>query len=129
GQRLRVRIDQELVLVEAKASRRIERAADAVAVELPGTRAVDERVEDETRPLFEADHVGGLVVGAIEEEEKDLGGVAAVEGEVDAALLRRGAEWVEATGGHLARRARLQREGHDPLRGRRRPRRRAPPSS
>jgi hypothetical protein len=94
GERLRVRVDQQLPVVEPEAPGRVEGTPDLVPVELAGAGAVDENVPGEPVPDLDADDVGRVAVGAVEEEEPHLLRGRRVEGEVDPSQPQGGAQGI-----------------------------------
>src|SRR3972149_3664222 len=94
GERLRVRVDEELAPVEPHPACRVERPLHLVAVELPRLHPVDEDVPEMLRPVLDPDDVRRIPVLPVEQEEKDLRRVLGIEGEVDAFRSRRGAQGI-----------------------------------
>ena len=80
--RLRVRVDQQLVRVEAVAGARVVGAVDAVAVALPGTDAGQVHVPVERRALADLDPLLDVLV--VEQAQLDALGVLGEQREVGA---------------------------------------------
>jgi hypothetical protein len=93
---LPVRIEKHLTGVETEASLRLERASDAVAINLPRSQAGDEDVPVVIGPVlrriegYRARRAG--VVRAVEEEQFDRPGVPGIDAEVDAVRSASGPE-------------------------------------
>ena len=84
GDRLRVRVEQQLGVVEAQPPLGPVLAADLVAVQLPGSDALDMGVPDEPVALGQLDDVGRVAVSLVEQQQEHVGGVLRVDGEVHA---------------------------------------------
>ena len=69
GNRLRIRIDEQLVGIEAQPLLRTERAMDAIAVELPRLQAGHVAVPDEVGLLFYINAFGLFAAAAVKQAE------------------------------------------------------------
>jgi hypothetical protein len=72
-----------VVFVESESELGTEFPADFISIELAGLELVDIGIPRVLGPIFHPDDVGRFAVRRLEEEEKDLGGMFGVEGEVD----------------------------------------------
>ncbi len=92
GDRLCIRVEQQLVRVEALALLGLVGAVDAVAVELAGFQSRHVAVPDEVGALAQLQPRDFAPAGLVEEAELDALGMAREEREVDALVVPGGAE-------------------------------------
>jgi hypothetical protein len=99
--RLGIGIEEQLVGVEAVALLGLVRPVHAVAVEGAGLEARHVPVPDEVGALAQGEALHLLLPGLVEQAQLHLLGVARVDREVDALVVRRGAEGIGGAGPEL----------------------------
>ena len=97
----RIGVEQQLRIVEAVTVHRVERAADAIAVELAGLHARDMAVPDAVGAFGQRDALGLLAAVLGEEAERDAFGMVGKQREIGALGVRRGAEGIGIPRGKL----------------------------
>ncbi len=99
----RVRIEQQLVGVEAMTLRRLVRAVYAIAVELPGREARHVAVPDEVGALAQREACVLAPAARVEQAQLDAFGVAREEREIDPGAIPGRAQRVGRSGPELQR--------------------------